>query len=149
MADVFNPNFGGSCGTPLYEFGIPETCSVEVFASGLRNSYDLTWHFNGELYATDNGLGVTGTVPSSTTAPCTGLADLTMNPGKQPDLLQRLEQGFYYGHPNPYRNECVFKDGKFQTLANQEIVLPEPNYKEAMFILGQNLSGVSQQRLTL
>ena len=141
VADVFDPDFGGDCGTPLYEFGIPASCSVEVYASGLRNSYDLTWHFNGELYATDNGLGVTGTVPQNTSAPCTGLSDLVMNPGKQPDLLQRLEQGFYYGHPNPYRNECVFKDGEFQSLADGEVVLPEPNYKAPMFVLGESLSG--------
>ena len=36
------------------------------------------------------------------------------NPGQQPDALNRIEQGKYYGHPNPYRNECVFKDGSYQ-----------------------------------
>lgn len=55
-------------------------CDVEVYASGLRNAYDFVFHSNGLLYflircpllrllslstsySTDNGLGVTGTVP--------------------------------------------------------------------------------------
>ena len=56
-------------------------------------------------------------VPSSPTPPCFGFGDTALwtaggnNPGEQPDILLRIEQGKYYGHPNPYRDECVFKDG--------------------------------------
>ena len=144
VADVFDPSFGGDCGTPLYTFGIPATCSVRVFASGLRNHYDLTFHFNGEIYAADNALGVTGTVPElppDGTQPCTGLSDLSLNPGEQLDILHRLEEGSYYGHPNPYRNEGVFKDGEFQSTYYQRTVPPLPNFKEPILTLGDNLSG--------
>ena len=134
VADVNNPGFQGSCATPIGQFGIPSTCDVQVYASGLRNSYDFVWHSNGQLYATDNGLGVTGTVPPSPMPDCTGLAPLTLEPGKQPDLLLRVEQGKYYGHPNPYRNECVFKDGTFQGVS------PLPNYEPPLAPLGVNLS---------
>lgn len=134
VADVNAPGFQGSCATPIGEFGIPATCNVQVYASGLRNSYDFVWHSNGSLYATDNGLGVTGTVPPTPTPDCTGLSPLTLNPGTQSDLLLRIEQGKYYGHPNPYRNECVFKNGNFQGVA------PLTNYQPPLYALGNNLS---------
>ncbi|MBD2502153.1 Kelch repeat-containing protein [Anabaena azotica] len=134
VADVNAPGFQGSCATPIGQFGIPETCNVQVYASGLRNSYDFVWHSNGSLYATDNGLGVTGTIPPSPAPNCTGLSPLTLNPGKQPDLLLKVEQGKYYGHPNPYRNQCVFKNGTFQG------VTPLANYQPPLATLGENLS---------
>ena len=135
VADVNNPTFQGDCATPIYQFGIPATCDVAVYASGLRNPYDLVWHHNGTLYAPDNGLGVTGTYPPFPAPDCTGLADAsTNNPGTQADLLQRVEQGKYYGHPNPYRNECVFKNGSYQG------VPPLPNYQPPLFNLGNNRS---------
>ncbi|MFV0287269.1 MAG: kelch repeat-containing protein, partial [Demequina sp.] len=134
-ADVKSPTFQGECATPLYEFGIPEACDVSVFSSGLRNMYDFTVHSNGYLYGPNNGLGVEGTVPPSAEAPCTGLADLeTDNPGAQGDSLFLLEEGNYYGHPNPYRDECVFGDGTFQG------VDPLPNYTPAIWDLGLNRS---------
>ncbi|GMA36959.1 hypothetical protein GCM10025876_31630 [Demequina litorisediminis] len=135
VADVKSPTFQGECATPLYEFGIPEACDVSVFSSGLRNMYDFTVHSNGYLYGPNNGLGVEGTVPPSAEAPCTGLADLeTDNPGAQGDSLYLLEEGNYYGHPNPYRDECVFGDGTFQG------VDPLPNYTPAIWDLGLNRS---------
>ena len=135
VADVNDPNFSGQCATPIGEFGIPDSCDVEVFASGLRNSYDMAWHSNGFLYATDNGLGVTGTIPPNPGPPCTGLGDVsTDNPGTQADLLLRIEEGKYYGHPNPYRNECVFKDGSFQETE------PLPNYEPPFLTLGKRKS---------
>ena len=102
------------------ELGRPFT-EVQVYASGLRNTYDGVFHTNGNLYAPDNGLGVTGTAP-----PVPRLGDptdrsittqfgevLKDNPGKQRDPLNRIVEGGYYGHPNPYRDEVIFKDGSF------------------------------------
>ena len=138
VADVNDASFQGQCATPIGQFGVPFSCDVQVLASGLRNSYDVAWHRNGQLYATDNGLGVVGTVPPTTTPPCTAFGNPAQdNPGPQPDLLLRIEPGKYYGHPNPYRNECVFKDGTFQGAT------PLPNYEPPMFVLGQNLSANS------
>ena len=56
------------------------------------------------------------------------------NPGTQPDLLVRLQQGKYYGHPNPYRNECVFKDGSYQGVA------APANYVAPILSLGNHKS---------
>jgi N-acetylneuraminic acid mutarotase len=140
VADVNAPGFSGDCATPVGNSFIPATCDVEVYASGLRNSYDFEFHKNGSMYATDNGLGITGTYPPSPTPPCTLFGDANLhNPGSQPDLLHRIIQGKYYGHPNPFRDvpfgpECVFKDGSFQGVA------PLPNFELPLLNLGNNKS---------
>lgn len=54
----------------------PHTGEVEVYASGVRNPFDLTFDSNGQMYATDQGL-VTG-------------------PG---DRLLAVDQGGHYGWP--------------------------------------------------
>jgi large repetitive protein len=145
VADVRAAGFDGSCATPENAYG-PAPCDVIPYATGLRNMYDFVFHTNGSLYGPDNGLGVTGTYPPSPTSPCEGNANTTSwtqggnNPGEQPDVLLRLEQGKYYGHPNPYRNgngwspECVFKDGSYQGVASP------PNYVPPIYDLGAHRS---------
>jgi glucose/arabinose dehydrogenase len=149
-----NPaSFHGNVASPLGEFidqfysrkqqelGRPFT-EVQVFASGLRNTYDGVFHSNGQIYAPDNGLGVTGTVPpvprlgSPTNRNITTQLGVNPidNPGTQADPLNRIVQGGYYGHPNPYRDEVVFMDGSFQGLT------PDPDYKGHMDILGNHFS---------
>lgn len=162
VADVKNPSFDGDCGTVGGAFPNPSWvtdktvddgnlplpgtadkaihCDVQVFSSGLRNTYDFTFHSNGSVYAPDNGLGVKGSFPPFPVPDCQGLADTTLwteggnNPGTQPDLLNRLQQGKHYGHPNPALDECVFKDGSFQGIA------PAPSYKPPVAILGNHIS---------
>ena len=46
----------------------------------------------------------------------------------------RLQEGRYYGHPNPHRDECVFRDGSFQGVA------PLPNYEPPIADLGASRS---------
>ncbi|WP_165855270.1 kelch repeat-containing protein [Marinobacter sp. JSM 1782161] len=139
VADVFAAGFDGTCANTSNIFG-PPPCDVETYATGLRNSYDFVFHSNGSMYATDNGLGVTGTFPPSPEPPCLGFGSTGSylngghNPGEQPDLLLRIVEGMYYGHPNPYRDECVFKDGSYQGVA------PLPNYTEPLFNLGDHKS---------
>jgi glucose/arabinose dehydrogenase len=139
VADVEAAGFNGACANATDIYG-PVTCSVRTYATGFRNPYDLVWHSNGQLYAPDNGLGVTGTYPPSPTAPCTGFGDTALytsggdNPGEQPDLLYRVLPGKYYGHPNPRRGECVFKDGSFQGVA------PLPSYMAPLTVLGLHKS---------
>ena len=110
------------------------------YATGLRNTYDFVWHSNGSIYGPDNGLGVEGSYPPSPTAPCTGVGSTASwqsggnNPGPQADPLNRIQQGKYYGHPNPTRNECVFKAGTYQGV-------PAPaNYEPPLTNLGNNRS---------
>lgn len=139
VADVRNLSFDGSCHNPDDIFG-PPPCDVVTYATGLRNAYDFVFHSNGSMYAPDNGLGVTGTFPPSPTPPCFGFGDTKswtnggQNPGEQPDILHKIQQGKYYGHPNPHRNECVFKDGSYQGVSAPS------NYVPPIFNLGMNRS---------
>lgn len=139
VADVFAAGFDGTCNNTSDIFG-PPPCDVVPYATGLRNSYDFVFHSNGNMYATDNGLGVTGTYPPSPEPECFGFGSTASylngghNPGVQPDLLLLIKQGRYYGHPNPHRDECVFKDGFYQGVA------PLPNYEGPLYNLGDHKS---------
>jgi N-acetylneuraminic acid mutarotase len=139
VADVFAAGFDGSCANNEDIYG-PPPCDVVTYATGLRNAYDFVFHSNGEMYTSDNGLGVTGGFPPSPEPDCSGIASADPveegghNPGSQPDLLFRVQQGLYYGHPNPSRDECVFLDGRYQD------VPPLPNHEPPMVELGMNAS---------
>ena len=139
VADVKTPSFDGSCANTQDIYG-PAPCDVVPYATGLRNAYDFVWHTNGSLYAPNNGLGVAGTFPPTSTAPCEGFGNTAPwtqggnDPGEQGDFLFRILPGRYYGHPNPSRNECVFMDGKYQNTS------PAPNYEPPFFNLGDHRS---------
>ncbi|NRB42193.1 MAG: PQQ-dependent sugar dehydrogenase [Pseudomonadales bacterium] len=139
VADVFAPGFDGSCHNSEDIFADPP-CDVATYATGLRNSYDFVIHSNGNMYATDNGLGVTGAFPPSPFPDCSGLSDARLvadggnNPGVQPDELMLIMEGKYYGHPNPSREECIFKDGSLQGVS------PLSNYEPPISNLGEHAS---------
>ena len=78
------------------EASVVSGVDVSVYASGLRNPYDVVWTTQGLLYATDNG-------------PNEGFGDVSTGPDTQapathsPDELNLLTEGAYYGHPNRNR----------------------------------------------
>ena len=90
--------------------------SVEVFAAGLRNPFDIVLHSNKKLYATDNGPNLKyGGMSTSCTE---GIPDI-----EQPDKLHLLVRGGYYGHANRKRGEvdprqCVWHSALEATSAN-------------------------------
>ncbi len=87
--------------------GLSAETPLRVFATGLRNPYDLVWTRVGEprLYATDNGGNKNwGTTPGPEEG-CTG--QVPTDPGSRRDELNLIEAGGFYGHPNPARGECV------------------------------------------
>jgi hypothetical protein len=101
---------------------------LTIYATGVRNAYDLVWHSNGSLYVPTNGSaagGATPATPSPLPSACTrriddatrgdytgpsvpGIANVTV---AMPDFLFRVVQGGYYGHPNPFRCEWVMNGG--------------------------------------
>lgn len=139
VADVFSPSFDGTCDNTADIYG-PPPCDVSTYSTGLRNTYDFVFHSNNGIYAPDNGLGVTGAFPAQSYPDCSGLASSDpwnaggQNPLEQPDLLLKLLDGKYYGHPNPSRDECVFKDGSYQAAATPL------NYEPPMAIMGAHTS---------
>jgi hypothetical protein len=99
-----------------YSPGAPLT----IYASGVRNAYDLLWHSNGELYVPTNGSAAGGNTPASvngtlrpdgSTYNGPTISALTNVRQTQKDFLFRVLPGGYYGHPNPKRGEYVMNGG--------------------------------------
>ena len=93
---------------------------LTIYASGIRNAYDLLWHSNGELYVPSNGSGAGGNTPTSVNGirridgsvyAGPQVPALTNIQQIQKDYLFRVEKGGYYGHPNPTRGEYVMNGG--------------------------------------
>lgn len=101
-----DPAFDGNCGggTVASPAGNEqEACDVEVYASGLRNPYDLVWHSNGRLYNADNDANPgfrDNCGAEANNFGCGCEAPLVTPVG---DELNLIERGLYYGSPNPYR----------------------------------------------
>lgn len=129
---VTNYGLGELAGAGLYDPQAPGA-PLTIYASGIRNAYDLTWHSNGRLYVAANGSaggnndgGGTGMIPNTPADPntvvaCQNRIDGTWNgpqatlihnlPDTQPDLLFNVVAGRYYGHPNPSRCEWIMNGG--------------------------------------
>ncbi|RAU82422.1 PKD domain-containing protein [Pontibacter arcticus] len=93
---------------------------LTLYATGIRNAYDLVWHSNGQLYVPTNGSAAGGNIPGlqngakwSNGQTYTGPTIEAINDARdtQNDYLFRVEKGGYYGHPNTLRNEYIMLGG--------------------------------------
>jgi hypothetical protein len=117
---------------------------LTVYASGVRNAYDLVWHSNGGLYAPTNGSQNGGATPAGgpNNVPAIGnVADV------EDDVLFRIDQGGYYGHPDPARGQFVYNGGNPTDAADPyEVsqypvgVQPDGNWRMPAYDLGQHYS---------
>lgn len=108
---------------------------LTIFATGVRNAYDLIWHKNGFLYVPNNGTG--GNNINSPNAPSSdayiNIAGLNAGVRRidgtfykypqfprvpavvggetQKDFLIKALPFSYHGHPNPLRGEFVLNQG--------------------------------------
>ena len=137
---------------------------LTIYATGVRNAYDLIWHSNGRLYAPANGSAAHGAAPGYTagtavprrvdrdlygpgpypTTSVSAIPDVLMT---EPDFLFLVEQYGYYGHPNPLRGEYVLNGGNPTTAVDPLEVdqypvgtLPDRNYRGAAYVFGRKLS---------
>ena len=137
---------------------------LTVYASGIRNAFDLVWHDNGNLYVPTNGSAAGGNTPArrprcrhrarngstrATNGPYTGPAvpGITNVQQTQDDFLFRVQQGGYYGHPNPTRCEWVLNGGNptggpdpAQVNAYPVGTQPDRNWRGAAYDFGKNKS---------
>jgi hypothetical protein len=134
---------------------------LTIFASGVRNAYDLVWHSNGQLYLPTNGSAAGGnspatpaTLPSACSrridgTPYTGpqVPGLTNVPVAEDDYLFRVVAGGYYGHPNPSRCEWTLNGGNPTSGVDPIEVAQYPvgtqrdrNYRGAAFLFGLHYS---------
>ncbi|MBE9585861.1 Ig-like domain-containing protein [Mucilaginibacter sp. JRF] len=116
---------------------------LTIFASGVRNAYDLLWHSNGQLYVPTNGSGGGGKSPGSVIG--TRLPDGTFYNGPeipatptgksvqvQVDWLFRVNPKLgvgYYGHPNPLRGEYVINRGYLDNALYSPAITADANFR--------------------
>ncbi|MCJ8164434.1 putative Ig domain-containing protein [Pontibacter sp. E15-1] len=137
---------------------------LTVYASGVRNAYDLVWHSNKELYVPTNGSAAGGNTPALLSGtkwsngqafPGPDVASVNDVRVSQNDYLFRVAKGGYYGHPNTLRNEYIMNGGNptnrqdpgevVWTVNNVEYGYPvgtpvEPNYRGWAYDFGLNIS---------
>lgn len=129
---------------------------LTIYASGIRNAYDLVWHSNGNLYVPTNGSAAGGNTPASesdvrrpdgTTYNGPSVPALSHVQQTEKDFLFRVEKGGYYGHPNPVRGEFVMNGGNpTTTIDPAEVIyypvgtLPDPNWRGYSFDFHNNTS---------
>ena len=168
-ADVNSPTLGSGSGTyrennqtfldngtynPYY-VGAPLT----LYATGIRNAFDLTWHSNGQLYVPTNGTAGGSNTPASidgTRRPDGSLyrgpaVPATLANNTQRDWLFRIDPRSpvaYYGHPNPLRGEFVLNRGPEDVTNYPATVTPDANYRGSAYDFEFNKSpnGVIEYR---
>ncbi|TSD67734.1 hypothetical protein FFF34_010200 [Inquilinus sp. KBS0705] len=124
---------------------------LTIYASGIRNGYDMVWHSNGQLYVPANGSGGGGNSPQSIKGTRRANGSYYNGPEVmasesvpvQRDWLFRInpERSIgYYGHPNPLRGEYVINRGYTDNPSYQANVKPDANYRGAAFDFGFNKS---------
>lgn len=127
-SDNLTSNYGlGETIPPTLYDPLEPGAPLTIFASGVRNAYDLVWHSNGQLYVPTNGSAAGGKVPAyAPGTPCQNRVDDALfgdyqvpnppppqqfNLPTQDDFLYRVVANGYYGHPNPKRCEWVANGG--------------------------------------
>jgi VCBS repeat-containing protein len=156
-------NYGLNSVPPGYYDPRSANAPLTIYATGVRNAYDLLWHSNGQLYVPTNGSAAGGNTPAYTNSPAcnnringqpyngsTTVPQLS-NVAIQADFLYRVQQGKYYGHPNILRCEFVlnggnptsgqdYPEGIGEVITYSPGVQPDPNFAGIAHSLGLNAS---------
>lgn len=147
-------------GAAPYDPYAPEA-PLTIYATGIRNGYDLLWHSNGSFYAPINGSAAGGNSPGSddprgahARRPDTGwpwagppVPALTNILHTEDDTLLLVDRDAYYGHPNPLRGEFLLNGANPTAGADPAEVpaypvgtRPDPNFRTDSFSFGKNLA---------
>jgi fibronectin type 3 domain-containing protein/regulation of enolase protein 1 (concanavalin A-like superfamily) len=140
--DVKTPDGGGAYDPSAA--GAPLT----LYATGVRNAFDLVWTRDGTLYAPTNGSAAGGSTPYGP-----GVPGLEAVKTTQHDFLFNVQPGGYYGHPNPVRDQFVMGGGytpanglgvnevaEYGAATGGLAVNPDPNYRGYAWDFGLNIS---------
>jgi hypothetical protein len=82
---------------------------LKIYATGIRNAYDLVWHSNGHLYMPTNGTAAGGLSPDNPNTPVNEAS--SGGSPKQLDFFFDVQKGGYYGHPNPRQGHYILNGG--------------------------------------
>ncbi|HWE01725.1 MAG TPA: fibronectin type III domain-containing protein [Tepidisphaeraceae bacterium] len=129
LGGTYNPNAGGA---PL-----------TIYATGIRNAFDLLFDDKGQLWAPANGSSSGGNAPAGGGAPALNDIQQVEN-----DSMFKVVKGAYYGHPNPIRGQYVLDQGNPTTGAIPGLAFtaypsgtnPDPNYQLPNYVFGLHSS---------
>ena len=139
---------------------------LTIFATGIRNAFDLVWHSNGQLYIPNNGTAGGSNTPASVegtrridgtfynyTNPSNNYPPVPTTTGNntQKDFLFRVDPTLptgYYGHPNPLRGEYILNRGPVDVSGYPNSVGTDPNFRGVAYDFEFNKSpnGVIEYR---
>ena len=115
---------------------------LSIYATGIRNAYDLCWHSNGQLYVPTNGSSAGGHTPAGPDAP--PIRDIST---AEDDWLFKVTPGKYCGHPNPLHGHFVLNGGNptadydfAETVQYPLGVKPDPDFVPAIYSFGKHVS---------
>ncbi|HSV14191.1 MAG TPA: Ig-like domain-containing protein [Tepidisphaeraceae bacterium] len=123
--------------------------ALTLYATGVRNDYDLVFDSNGHLYAPTNGSAAGGNVPATPAGVTPSGPALNNVAVAEDDWLFDIQKGGYYGHPNPSRNEFIMNGGNPTTPLGPNFPIqnaypvgtnPDPNYRGVALDLGVHYS---------
>ena len=127
-ADEYDP-FGGHDG--LNQAILEENGPVQIFASGMRNAFDIVYTESGQFYVWDNGPNTGwGGSPNNT---CSNNID--DGGSKYQDGLHLISEGYYAGHPNPTRGN------KGNTFGGQSPIEGDARPEECNYLIPGNGDG--------
>ncbi|MEO1335129.1 MAG: hypothetical protein AAFV29_05780, partial [Myxococcota bacterium] len=124
---------------------------LTIYASGIRNGYDLAWHSNGLLYVPVNGGNENGSAPASVAGTRRPNGSYYSGPEipqidgieAQRDFLLRINPRRpvgYFGHPNPLRGEYVLNRGSRDTAMYPARTRPDRNFTGFAYDFGLSFS---------
>jgi glucose/arabinose dehydrogenase len=137
--NVVTPEGGG-----IYDPFAPGA-PLTIYATGVRNTFDLLWSREGYLYAPNNGSSAGGNAPAN--GP--NVPALHEVSQVEPDFVFKVTAGAYYGHPDPIRSQYVLdggNPGRTSTYPDAVIAAypagtqPDPNYAGYNYDLGLHRS---------
>lgn len=139
---------------------------VELYATGLRNTFAMSMTSTGDIYAADNGpnceFGDTATSCSDYDESIAknwdweaevdwkgqvkhGWTACPYGIGR-PDKIVHVTQGKWYGHPNIQRGECTWVDPFDDLTADDKTPAAQLNYKKPMTTIQSPITGVAEYR---
>jgi glucose/arabinose dehydrogenase len=137
--------FGGNKG--LNQARLVRGGAVQIFASGFRNSYDVVVTERGRMYTFQNGPDQKiGGLPmeEGPAGRCTN--ELRDGGTRGADTLHLVEQGGYYGHPNPSRGNPAVVEGKPPVAPASPIECDyvPPRDRQALLLSRSSTNGIAE-----
>jgi mono/diheme cytochrome c family protein/glucose/arabinose dehydrogenase len=115
---------------------------LTIYASGIRNAFDMVWASDGHLYVPVNGSSIGGNTPAGPGVPTIQSLSQT-----EDDWLLRITPGSYYGHPNPEQGHFVLNGGNPGNKHDTSVItdypvgiLPDPRWQRPILDFGPHVS---------